>query len=458
MLAALNLWRCLGQNNLTSHLTLRRSQHSQPRYRTGDQTWVREHNLSIVLNYIWEAGAPIARARLTEISGLNKSTIGSLLAQLQAWNFVRETGTSSAGPGRPGIMIDINPDAGRLIGVEIGVDFISAMLTDLKAGSVWRRKIDTNRYGATHKSDQSQALEQTEQLIREAIDQTQAAGQRLLGIGVGVPGLVDHATGTLLFAPNLGWRDVPLREMWKHFGVPVIIENEANAAALGEHMLGVARRVDNFIYLSAGVGLGGGIVIGGKLYGGAGGYAGEIGHMTLAPDGPQCNCGNRGCWETLVGPTAIIERVQQSASEGRTPQLMTLPEVNGDVQAICMKHVLEAAERGEPAVLHVLDEAGRYLGIGIASLLNAFNPSLVVLGGVLSLAGPYILPRAQREVDLRALAASRIGVNIMLSAFKFETGVMGGASLILREILSNPTAWRPTAMNPTQRELPPSRL
>jgi predicted NBD/HSP70 family sugar kinase len=109
-----------------------------------------------------------------------------------------------------------------------------------------------------------------------------------------------------------------MRDMWRRFGVPIIVENEANAAALGEHMLGVTRRVDNFIYLSAGVGLGGGIVIGGKLYGGVGGYAGEVGHMTLVPDGPQCNCGNRGCWETLVGPTAILERVKQFAGEGRT--------------------------------------------------------------------------------------------------------------------------------------------
>jgi glucokinase-like ROK family protein len=422
---------------------LRRHPYSQPRYRTGDQNWVREHNLSIVLNYIWEAGDPIARARLTEISGLNKSTIGSLLSQLQAWGFVRETGMSNAGLGRPGVMIDINPEAGRLIGIEIGVDFISVVLTDLKANMVWRDKLDTNGYHSAHKCDQALVLEQAERLIQEAVNHTQATGHRLLGIGVGVPGLVDHATGTLLFAPNLGWRDVPLRERWQRFGVPVIVENEANAAALGEHMLGVARRVDNFIYLSAGVGLGGGIVIDGKLYGGVGGYAGEIGHMTLVSDGPQCNCGNRGCWEKLIGPTAILERVQQAAGEGRTPELLALPEINGDVKAIRMRHVLEAAERGEPVVLHVLDDAGRYLGIGIANLLNAFNPSLIVLGGVLSLAGPYILPRAQREVDVRALAAACAGVNLTLSAFKFDACVMGGVSLIVREILSNPTRWHP---------------
>ncbi len=415
------------------------SPHPQRRYRTGDQNWVRERNLSIVLRYIWDAGGPIARARLTEISGLNKSTMGNLLAQLQAWRFVRETGTVNVGPGRPGVMIDIDPGGGRLIGAEIGVDFISVVLTDLKANVVWRKKIDTN--GSTHQ--QATVIALTEKLFQEAIDETHLAGQRLLGIGVGVPGLVDHATGALLFAPNLGWSNVPLREMWQRFGVPVVIENEANAAALGEHMIGVAKHLDHFIYLSAGVGLGGGLMIDGKLYGGVGGYAGEIGHMTLVPDGPQCACGNQGCWETFVGPTAILDRVRQAAQEGRTPILMSLPEINGDASAIRMQHVFEAAARDETTVRQVLDDVGRYLGIGIANLLNAFNPSLVVLGGVLSLAGPYILPRARREVDARALSAARANVQIKLSAFKFDACVMGGVSLIAREILNNPSAWKP---------------
>ncbi len=411
------------------------------RYRTADQAWVRERNLSIVLNYLWEAGGPIARARLTEISGLNKSTVGNLLMPLEAWGFVRETGMQIVGPGRPGTLIDINPDAGRIVGVEIGVDFISVVLADLKANVVWQRQVDTN--GAA-KPGRPQIMVQAEALVREAVQQAEESSRRVLGIGLGVPGLVDHETGTLLFAPNLGWKDVPLREMWgAAFGVPVIVENEANAAALGERMLGAAKQNDHFIYLSAGVGLGGGLVIDGKLYGGVGGFAGEIGHMTLVPDGPQCNCGNRGCWETLVGPTAINDRVRQAAALGQTPLLLALPEVNGDVTAIRMRHVLAAAEQGEVAVLHVLDEVGRYLGIGIASLVNAFNPSLVVLGGVLSLAGPYILPRAQQEVNARALTASRSGVAICLSAFKFDACVMGGISLIVREILGNPEAWQP---------------
>jgi N-acetylglucosamine repressor len=144
-----------------------------------------------------------------------------------------------------------------------------------------------------------------------------------------------------------------------------------------------------------------------------------------------------------VGPTAILNRVQQAAREGRTPILMSLPEVLGDADTIRMPHVLEAAARGEAVVRQVLDDVGRYLGIGIANLLNAFNPSMVVLGGVLSLAGPYILPRAQQEVETRALNAARSNVEIKLSAFKFDACVMGGASLIVREILNDPSAWKP---------------
>jgi len=414
------------------------------RYRTGDQMWVRERNLAIVLNYLWEAGQPVSRAHLVQVSGLNKSTVGSLLAQLQSWEFVKETGVSEPRPGRPGALLDVNPEAGRLIGAEIGVGFVSVVVTDLKAGVTWRRKIETvkGRDMPVTPQDQDQVLEQAEGLVQEAIQQATAGETRLFGIGLGVPGLVDHATGTLLFAPNLKWSNVPLRDMWrKRFGVPVVVENEANAAALGEWMLGVARQVDNFVYLSAGVGLGGGLMIDGKLYGGRGGFAGEVGHMTLEPDGPLCNCGNRGCWEVLIGPTAIIQRVRQAMVEGQATHLLAL--CGGDVEAIRMEHVLQAAEQGEPAILNTLDEVGRYLGIGIANLINTFNPSRVVLGGVLSLAGPYILPRAQQEVKTRALDVAYQGVEITLSAFKFDACVMGGAALILHEILNNPTQWRP---------------
>jgi len=420
------------------------------RYRTGDQNWVRERNLAIVLNYLWEAGRPISRAEIVKTSGLNKSTVGSLLTQLQAWGFVRESGRSEPRPGRPGALIDIDPEGGRLIGAEIGVGFISIVVTDMKAEVVWQRKLETGAGTASPGRHPTRVLESAERLVREAIVKA-VRRRRLFGIGLGVPGLVDHATGTLLFAPNLHWRDVPIRDRWmQRFGVPVIVENEANAAALGEQMLGAAKGVDDFVYLSAGVGLGSGLVVGGKLYGGVGGFAGEVGHMTIVPDGPQCNCGNRGCWETLVGPTAIMRHVRQAVTNGRSPKLSLLS--NGETRTLRMEEVLDAAAQGDPVVMEILNEVGRYLGIGISNLLNTFNPSLVVLGGVLSLAGPYVLPRARQEVDARALAAPRKGVDIIVSAFKFDACVMGGVTLILQKILSDPAAWQPPQAPATSPE------
>jgi glucokinase-like ROK family protein len=412
-----------------------------PRYRTGDQNWVRERNLAIALSYLWEAGRPISRTEMVNTSGLNKSTVGSLLAQLQAWSFVKEGGRSEPRPGRPGMLLDINPDGGRLIGVEIGVGFVSAVVTDMKAEVVWQQKVDVALAAAPSRQHQTRVLESAERLVQAAI--AKAVGRhRLLGIGVGVPGLVDHETGTLLFAPNLHWRDVPLRDRWiERFGVPVIVENEANAAALGEQMLGTAKGGDDFIYLSAGVGLGGGLVVHGKLYGGSGGFAGEVGHMTIVPDGPRCNCGNRGCWETLASPTAIIRQVREAIAGGRSPRRALVGD--GAPEALQMDQVLQAAASGDPVVLEILSEVGRYLGIGIANLINVFNPSLVVMGGVLSLVAPYVLPRAHQEVEARAVAAPRRGVQILVSRFKFDACVMGGVSLILRKILSDPAAWRP---------------
>jgi glucokinase-like ROK family protein len=389
---------------------------------------------------------------LVEISGLNKSTVGSLLAQLQSWKFVKDGGRSEPRPGRPGVLIDVNPDAGCLIGVEVGVGFISVVVTDLKVQPIWRRKVETD---SEIPLSQTQILELAERLVHEAIE-TMMYERHLFGIGVVMPALIDHATGMVLFAPNLKWNNVPLRDQWqKRFGVPVIVENDANAAALGEQMIGVAKQVDNFVYLNASVGLGAGLIVGGKLYSGAGGFAGEVGHMTLEPNGPRCNCGNCGCWETLVGPVAIVRRVREAAAQGCTPTLLALGEVNGNVNAIRLEHILHAAAQGEPAILDALNEVGRYLGIGIASLVNTFNPSLVVLGGALSIAGPFVLPRAQEEVKARAMPAIRQNVKITWSAFRFDACVIGAVTLILREILNHPTAWRP---KPTSLALQQGRV
>jgi glucokinase-like ROK family protein len=262
----------------------------------------------------------------------------------------------------------------------------------------------------------------------------QAEGLRPLGIGVGLPGLVDLNTGQLKLAPNLKWREAPIRQIIAdRFTLPVYVENEANAAALGEYYFGVARGIENTIYLSAGIGLGAGILIGGKLFRGSRGYASEVGHMTIQPNGELCGCGKRGCWETLVGPRAVVRRVQNSLQAG--VQTMMPMMTGGDVRLINFEIVVQAAAAGDPAALSALDQVGRYLGLGMANLVNIFNPELMVLGGALNLASPFLLPVIQQTICEDALAPSRENMRVVPSALGTDACVMGAIALVLDDIL-----------------------
>jgi predicted NBD/HSP70 family sugar kinase len=225
--------------------------------------------------------------------------------------------------------------------------------------------------------------------------------------------------------------------MWtQRFDLSVFVENEANAAALGEYYFGVARNVQNLIYLSAGVGLGGGIIIKGKLFRGSGGYAGEIGHMTVDPDGELCGCGKRGCWETVVGPRAIVRRVKEALETNIESQIRAL--VDDDLSRIDMDVVVQAAQAGDTVARTALEQVGVQLGIGVANLVNAFNPEMVVLGGTLSLASPFLLPVIEKAIREHALALPCAGVEVAASAHGADACVMGAVALVMDDILREP--------------------
>src|SRR5690242_16753226 len=285
--------------------------------RTGDQALVREINLSIILNALRDH-SPASRASLAAVTGLNKTTVSSLVQQLIDGRFVSERGAGKPeDPGRPGILLELNPKAGRIVAAEIGVDFIAAMAANFAVEIIWRHHEQTDPA-----TGQEVIIERVCTLIQEAIRQTDSAESAVLGVGLGVPGLVDVTSGMLLFAPNLEWRNVPLRQLLEsRFDVPVYVDNEANMAAMGESYFGVARGARTVLYVSAGVGLGGGIVIDQRIMPGAAGFVGEVGHMTVIPEGPLCKCGNRGCWETLVSQSAVFRRVRRAIDAGTASRL-----------------------------------------------------------------------------------------------------------------------------------------
>jgi glucokinase-like ROK family protein len=330
--------------------------------------------------------------------------------------------------GRPGIALSLKPEGGAVVGLEIGVGFISVILTDFIANILWRERVCFSLM-----ITQQEILAQTEALIDQAIKVAQDNNIRMLGIGIGVPGLVDVQKGELLFAPNLGWRNVPLKQMLdKKFDLPIYLENEANLGALGEYYFGVGRNVDNFIYLSSDVGLGGGVIINGKLFKGARGLAGEIGHIQRDPDGELCGCGRRGCWETQVGPRAVLQRVNrtmESISNENHKKIFN----NSD--SLTFNQVVDCAIEGDQVCLSALQEVGKNLGQGIADLANIFNPEMVVIGGAFAYGRKILLSIINEIVIEESLPSINQTITVAFSDHGADACVLGAVAIVLDDIV-----------------------
>ncbi len=405
------------------------------RYRTGDQALVRQINLSVIMHHLRE-NAPISRASLAEMTGLNKTTVSSLVSELIERQFVREVGLeapgSGKGAGRRAMMLTLYPEAGFILSGEIGVDYISVICTNFAPEIIWRHNelIDPNM-------SQRVIIERTLALLHMATEAGLKCSNNFLGVAVGVPGLVDQESGHLLFAPNLGWQDTPLLEFFQEsIEAPVVVDNDAKLAALGEHQFGAARGYNEVLYISAGVGLGGGIVHNGSLFSGATGVAGEFGHMTMVPGGELCSCGNRGCWETLVSQKALFRDIRREIKHGRDSLLVEM--TNGNLNRLTVPIVVEAANQKDELTIEILENIGHHFGIGISSLVNSLNPELVVIGGIMSLAGEYLLPVVQSELDKRALRWNRKATKVVIARHGFNACLMGGVAKIYQDILAEP--------------------
>lgn len=258
----------------------------------------------------------------------------------------------------------------------------------------------------------------------------EGAGQQIAGIGVGCPGPLNPFTGVVLSPPNLsGWVDVPLRDILMHeFGVPVLLNNDANAAALGEYFYGQGRGINNLVYLTISTGVGAGIICDGKLLLGEHGSAGEIGHMTIDPSGPLCGCGNHGCFEALVSGTGIVRRATAKLQRLRTnsADYVSLLEV-GEFSA---EDVFQAARMGDHLATAIVEETWGYLGIGLANLVNLYNPKMIVLGGGVSKAGDFLLEPAIAIAQKRALRGLTEGVVFSVTELGADVGLFGAAALV----------------------------
>jgi predicted NBD/HSP70 family sugar kinase len=390
------------------------------RSRRADQTTVRRANLGVVLRDILSAGA-CSRADVAARTGLTRGTVSSLVGELVELGFVRETGETAApkGVGRPGVTLEL-ADVMVGVGLEVNVDYVAVSVEDFTGAVRYERRSYRDNRG----SAPGPVLDRLGRAARDALDAVSAEGLRPMGISVAVPGLVEEASGTVVFAPNLGWHGIPVAaELEQRLGLPVLVENESNLAALAEHWTGAAVDIDDFVCVFGEVGVGGGVVLGGRLFRGSHGFGGEFGHVSVDPEGRTCACGSRGCVETLVGQEAIAADAGIALS-GRTRGLTD--------------ELVRRAQEGSEDVVRVLKEAAHWLGVALASTFNVLDLRAVVLGGCFGPLSPWLVDDVRRTLEERSLAARSGSFAVLTSAFGDGAAVRGAAALTLHRVLEAP--------------------
>jgi predicted NBD/HSP70 family sugar kinase len=384
---------------------------------------VRRANLSAIVRELHGSG-PLSRSDLVTRTGLTRSAIRGLIGELVAGRLAIEGPAALDGtPGRPSPLVRPDPHGAVVLALEIAVDSLAAATVGLGGQVFDVVRVDLPP-GRSSVSDIATVLADLASTVRDRLPSTEA----VVGVGVAVVGVVRRSDGMVSMAPNLGWRDEPLGEhLDRAMGsdVPITLANEADLAALAEHRRGAARGIDDVVLVWGSVGVGGGLIVGGEPLTGSAGYSGEVGHIPVNPDGLPCRCGSLGCWETEVGTSALLRRAGRPAEGGHD----------------AVDAVLREAEAGRPEALAAFAETGRWLGIGLAGVINVLNPDLVVLGGRLASSYPFVRSTLEAELDRRVLRASRRLIRVVPTSLGDDAPLLGAAELAFGPLLADPAAW-----------------
>lgn len=392
------------------------------RGRPASQQGMRQHNLALVMGTVAGHG-PISRAAVAGHTGLTRAAVSSLVDELLAGGLLTELGPAANGRvGRPGSALEVSERGPAGLGLEVGVEHLGACVTDLRgAVRVWIRVQSANAALTP-----AEALTRLSALADDATRQAAALGLRPVAAVVAVPGLVGDVPGTVDHAPNLGWHDVPVASLWPG-ELPLRVENEANLGALAE--LWAHPVAADFVHVSAESGIGAALVVGGRLFSGARGLAGELGHMPVHPEGHPCSCGARGCLEQYAGKSAVLRTAGLTATGGRDGGRRDVIET-----------LAARAEEGDPRVLDALHQAGTALGTALAGAVNLLDPAAVVLGGAYAELGAWLLPAMRRELAGRVTVRSWDPGALTVSELGRRGPLLGAALVTVRAIVEDPAA------------------
>ncbi|WP_054937567.1 ROK family protein [Moorella stamsii] len=308
------------------------------------------------------------------------------------------------------------------IGIDMGGTKILTALVN-SHGNIVR----TTRYSTAVTEGKDRIIEQITQSVHE-VSAGLDLGRDIIGIGVSCAGPVDPENGVLVQGTNLGWDNAPLKSIVEdRFKLPVYVENDANAAAIAEYRLGAGAGSKDMVYVTVSTGIGGGLILGGQIYRGANFAAGEIGHIIVEADGPECNCGSRGCVEAVASGPATARRAVERIRRGETSAIIQM--VEGELDKVTGEIVYRAAANGDPLAGEVVYQSGRYIGIALASLVNILNPEIIVIGGGVAKAGELLFKPLRENFTIRVMRSQREKVKVVPSKFGSYSSVMGAAFL-----------------------------
>jgi N-acetylglucosamine repressor len=377
-----------------------------------------------------------SRVELAREVGLSAASMTAIVHDLLEKRLVVESGRESSTLGRKPVSLSIRSDAAYLLGVDLGSYFLRVVITDLNGKIAYKRMIETRIADG-----QAKVMDRMCKFIRLAMKDSGLPRGAIKGIGIGHSGVIDSERGVILSYPRPGqmseWKNLPMRDMLeKEFGIPCLLEDSVRASAIAERSYGFGKDLKEFIYIEVGIGIGAGIFLDGKLYRGAGGSAGEFGHVTVDEDGPLCSCGNTGCLEAVASCSAIIQAVRRAIDKGVDSRIRDL--AGGDLDRISVELIAQAAFENDSLAFRVLQDAVSHIGTGLANMVNLLNPSVLIFGGGLFRAAPQsLLDPLKRIIKQRSLEKSANEVRLIVSQMGTEAGAIGAARLISQKILTN---------------------
>ncbi len=391
--------------------------------RTGNNRFLKKYNQERILDEI-RIKKRVSRSDLAESTGLSATAAGTVVSALLSKGYICETGEGKSTGGRKPILLELKRNSWFSIGIDVDTSMLTVVVCDITGAIVLERTLGFDMTD----------FKLAKGLIASALDDIFAENlhlkDKLIGIGISIPGLIDSSNRSIVLAPNLGWKNVNLKgEIEKIVDKPVYIENEAMSSAICENWIGLCTGFDNFVCINIKSGIGAGIFIDGRLYRGKSGTAGELGHFVVDENGPRCGCGNYGCLEALASTNSIISRAKRIIMEGAGSALD-----NYDTNGLTLSNIVKEAEGGDNICMDILIDTAEYLGIAISNVVNLLNPQAVIIGKDYT-AYSHIVDRHLKEVvKSKSLDLPSSDVTILKSRMGEKTSAAGAAIIPIRQL------------------------